>query len=329
MHITVIGATGMIGNHIVRAAHSKGHDVVALYRNPATLNALKDLDVEFRQADLNDMSSLRRAFKGSDALVHAAAYYPTTPKLLAQELETANRMMENFYRVALELPLRKIVYVGAAIALPKAANGKPADGSEEYLSQPKDQNPYLQVKWSLDAMARTKAKEGLPVTIGIPSMTFGEYDPGNGTGRFILEMANGTFPGYVAGNRNVVYAGDAGRGLVRVAEDGAPGERYLLTGENLTMKQLTAMIAEVTGTPQPKEIPLIAAKLVSSLQTLRYKYLNGLAPKVSSSAIAVMSSGQFLDGSKAERELGYSPEISVREAIRRTFEWFKSQHMIH
>lgn len=89
-----------------------------------------------------------------------------------------------------------------------------------------------------------------------------------------------------------------------------------------------SMIADVTGKPDPQEIPLVIARLVSNLQTLRYKYLNGPAPKVSSSAIAVMSSGQFLDGSKAARELGYEPEVPVRDAIRRTFEWFKSQHLI-
>jgi nucleoside-diphosphate-sugar epimerase len=132
------------------------------------------------------------------------------------------------------------------------------------------------VKWAQDALALAKTRGGLPVVIGIPSMTFGEYDPGNGTGRFMLEMADGTFPGYVAGNRNVIYAGDAGRGLVRVSEDGIVGERYLLTGENLTMQQLMSLIADVTGgKPQPKEIPLRIAKLVSDLQTLRYKYLNG------------------------------------------------------
>jgi len=131
--------------------------------------------------------------------------------------------------------------------------------------------------------------------------------------------------GYVAGKRNVVYAGDAGRGLVRVCEDGHPGERYLICGENLTMQQLMAKIAAVTGAPEPREIPLAAAKLVSAWQTFKYKHLHGPAPKVSPSAIAVMSSGQYLDGSRATRELGYRPEVSVDEAIRRALEWFRSQ----
>ncbi len=196
-------------------------------------------------------------------MIHSAASYPGAPKPLAQELETSQRLLDNFYSVCSELPLKKIVFVGAAIALPKSTNGEPSDGSEDYKDRPADDNPYLQTKWAQDAMARRKAKEGLPVVIGIPSMTFGEYDPGNGTGRFILEIANGTFPGYVEGNRNVIYAGDGGRGLVRVCEDGQIGERYLITGENLTMQQIVTTIAGVTGRPEPKKIPLAAAKLVS------------------------------------------------------------------
>jgi dihydroflavonol-4-reductase len=90
------------------------------------------------------------------------------------------------------------------------------------------------------------------VVVGIPSMTFGEYDPGNSTGSFVIEMANRTLPSYVAGKRNVVYAGDAGRGLVRVCEDGHPGERYLICGENLTMQQLMAKMLRLQGLPNPR-----------------------------------------------------------------------------
>src|SRR5258708_39907248 len=91
------------------------------------------------------------------------------------------------------------------------------------------------------------------------------------------------------------------------------------------MQQLMAKIATVTGAPEPKEIPLAAAKLVSAWQILKYKHLHGPVPKESPSAIAVMCSRQYLDRSKATRELGYRPEASVDEAIRRTFESCKSQ----
>jgi dihydroflavonol-4-reductase len=224
------------------------------------LELINDVDCEPRQANLEDVNSLIRSLGGADAVIH-------------EEMQTTTRLSENFYGVCASLPLKKIVYVAAAIAPPKSPDGQPSDGSKSYLKPPTDKNSYLQVKWAQDAMALRFAQEGMPVVISIPSMTFGEYDPGHSTGRVILEMANRNFPGYVSGKRNVVYAGDAGRGLVRVCEEGPPGELYLITGENLTVQQLMAKIAVATGAPQPKAIPLIGAKLLSQWQTLRYKYL--------------------------------------------------------
>jgi dihydroflavonol-4-reductase len=223
MRIAVAGATGMIGHHVAREAHRAGHDVIALYRNPKLLETLRDVDCEPRQADLEDVGSLRRSFNGADAVIHCAAYYPGAPKPLAEEMQTATRLIQNFYAACASLPLKKIVYVGAAIALPKTPDGQPSDGSQSYPNRPRQKNSYLQVKWIQDAMALQFAQSGMPVVIGIPSMTFGEYDSGNSTGRFILEMANRTFPGYVAGNRNIVYAGDAGRGLYEFAKTDSPG----------------------------------------------------------------------------------------------------------
>jgi dihydroflavonol-4-reductase len=166
------------------------------------------------------------------------------------------------------------------LALFRGSDGKPSDGSQSYPERPHNQNAYLQVKWAQDTLARQKATEGMPVVVGIPSMTFGEYDPGDSTGSLVIEMANRTLPGYVAGKRNVVYARDAGRGLVRVCEDGHAGECYLICGENLTMQQLMAKIATVTGAPEPKEIPRAAAKLVSAWQIFKYKHFRGSVPKV-------------------------------------------------
>src|SRR5258708_15501203 len=103
----------------------------------------------------------------------------------------------------------------------------------------------------MDRMARERAREGLPVVIGIPSMCFGEYDRGPTTGQLIVDIANRTLPGYIHGNRNVIYAGDAGRGLVLACEAGRIGERYLLTGTNLPMTELVPMIARVAGVPAP------------------------------------------------------------------------------
>jgi nucleoside-diphosphate-sugar epimerase len=155
-------------------------------------------------------------------------------------------------------------------------------------------------------------------------MTFGEYDYGPTTGRLIVEIANRTLPGYVKGNRNVIYAGDAGRGLVRVCEQGSPGERYLLTGENISMSELVTKIAQIAGAPVPRAIPLPIAKFASALQMARYNYLKGPVPRVDATAIAVMSAGQFVNGAKAQRELGFTATETLDNAIKRALAWFRS-----
>jgi len=313
----------MLGHHTARAVAAKGHELVVIHRPSSRLDGLRDLAFRPAIADLDDRAALAKAILGVDAVINCAGYYPTVPRPWQEDVHAALVQMENFYAACEGRGLHRIVYLGGAIALKRNPSGEPGHELLEYEHEPADRNPYLQVKWAMDAQARRKAREGLPVVIGIPSMTFGEFDEGPTTGRLIVEIANGTLPGYVRGKRNVIYAGDAGRGLLRVCEDGRVGERYLLTGENLTMDQLAAKIAAIAGVAAPRAIPLPIARLASWLQTLRYQHLNGPLPRVDATAIAVMSAGQFLSGAKAERDLAFRAEVSVDEAIGRALRWFR------
>lgn len=328
MRIAIIGATGMIGHHTARAAMDRGHEVVVIHRASSNLDQLADIQFTSAIADLGDREALTRALAGVDAVINCAGYYPTAPRPWREEVKTATTQMDHFYAACARHPLHKIVYLGAAIALPKRANGQAGDESLQYPAEPANKNPYLQVKVAMDAQARAKAREGLPVVIAIPSMTFGEFDYGPTTGRLIVELANQRLPGYVTGNRNVIYAGDAGRGLVRVCEDGRPGERYLLTGENHSMEALVRKITAIAAVPMPRPVPLRGAMLVAKLQALRYRWFGGALPKIDATGIAVMSAGQFLDGSKAGDELGFQAAVSTDEAIRRAVDWFRAKGYI-
>jgi dihydroflavonol-4-reductase len=327
MRVAVIGATGMLGRHTAIATARAGHEVVAVYRDPRLLGQVAGFDHETRQADMDDPGTLRAALVGVDAVINCAAYYPTAARPWREEVATALRQMQNFYDACADLPLGKVVYLGGAIALPRDPGGRPGNESLRYPGQPSNKNPYLQVKWAMDEQAFVEAAKGLPVAVGIPAMTMGEYDIA-GSSRLILEMANRTLPGYLSGRRNMIYSGDAGRGMVRVCEDGQPGERYLLTGENLTMEALMGKIAAATGAPMPRAIPLAVAKLVSTWQDFRHRRRGGPAPKLNASAIAVMAMGSFLDGEKAENSLGFKAETSIDDAIRRALGWFRTAGLV-
>ncbi len=325
MKLAVLGATGMLGQHTLRAGIDAGHQCIALYRSAEGLRRLEGLPVELRQADLSDPATLRKALRGVDAVVNAAAYYPTVPRPWREEVARATGLMADFYTVAAEASVGRIVYLGGAIALPRRMDAVPANGSERYAASPANRNPYLQVKWALDEQALQQAALGMPVCIGIPSMTFGEYDYGPTTGQLIVGIARGALKHYVRGERNVVYGGDAGRGLVMVAERGVAGERYLLTGANTDMDTVVALIARLSAQPMPKPTPLPIAKLVAAAQKFRYLRLGGALPTISETAIAVMSAGQHLDGSTTEARLGYRPQVGLEESIARSLEWFRTQ----
>lgn len=323
MRIGILGATGMLGHHCARAALAAGHELVVLHRAGAKLDRIADLACTTRVADLDEPATLAAALDGLDGAINAAAYYPTVPRPWRREVAHALAQMDAFYAACADAKLARVLYVGGAIALPRRLDGRPADESLSYPAAPADRNPYLQVKAALDALARSRAADGLPVVIGIPSMTFGEYDYGPTTGGFVVEIAMRRMTAFVPGRRNAVYAGDAGRGLVAALERGRVGERYLICGSNLEMLELVALIAALAKVPPPKPVPLVAARLVAAAQAFRWRFLDGPPPKLTATAIAVMAAGQFLDGGKAQRELGYAPQVNLPEALSRALAWFR------
>lgn len=328
MKLGIIGGTGMLGHHIAIAAIFKQYEIVIIHRQDSDLNKISDLTYESRVADLDNRGSLIKAFSGLDYVVNAAAYYPTLPKPLTAEIKKARLQMQFFIDAVKEASVKRALYVGGAIAIPKSSSGT-ADESQIYDKAPENNAPYVQVKWMMDEMARDAAKAGLPIVIGIPSMTFGEYDYGPTTGRLIVELANQTLPAYVKGDRNVVFAGDAGRGLLLALEKGRFGERYLITGENTNTDDLVVLICKKAGVKKlEKTLSIKLAKLISKVQETKYTLFRGTPPTLSSTAIAVLSSGQHLDGDKAKNELGYTPELSADDAIHRALNWFKKEEYI-
>jgi len=328
MKIGIIGGTGMLGHHMAIEAQIRQYEIVLIHRQNADLDKVIDLRYESRVADLNDRGSLVKAFEGLDAVANCAAYYPTIPRPLSEEMKTARLQMNYFFDALEKAKIEKALYVGGAVALPKTLEGL-ANEEASFTKAPDNTAPYVQVKWLMDDMARSAAKDGLPLVIGIPSMTFGEYDFAPTTGRLIVDIANQNLKAYLKGERNVVSARDAGRGLSYALEKGQAGERYLITGENVNMDTLVATICERAGVPQlTKTVPLNMAKFVNKLEETRYALFKGNPPKLSSTAIAVLAGGQHLDGTKAKVELDYTPELTMRDAIDRAYIWFEKHGYI-
>lgn len=327
MKIAVLGATGLLGHHAARAVKAAGHQLVVIHRQSSRIERLAYLEPEYRAAELLDHAGLTRALSGLDGVIFCAAGYPRRPRRWQEEVSSALDQANHFYAACLAAHVPRILYMGAAIALPRHPEGLPGHEGLFYEGMPRWKNAYLLSKWALDEQAREQARSGLPVIIGIPGMCLGEFDAGPSTGRIVTAMAQGWMTHYVPGRRNLLDAADAGRGLLLALQKGRVGERYLLTGQNIEMAELIERIANLLGIQPPQPMPLALAKGMAVLGRLRFR-LSGELPKLDDTAIAVMAGGQFLDGSKARHELGFVAETPLEVTLERTVGWFRANGYI-
>lgn len=322
MKLAVVGASGLLGHHAARAIKAAGHQLVLIHRPASRIERLAYLGAECRAAELFDHAGLSRALQGIDGVIFCAGQYPRRPRRWQEEVASALDQTNHFYAACLTAGVPRILYVGAAIALPRHPQGLPGHEGLLYEGMPRWRNPYLMGKWALDEQAREQARNGLPVVIGIPSMTLGEFDVGPSTGRLITAIGSGAMRHYVPGARNWIDAAEAGRGLLLALEKGRVGERYLLTGENIPLAELTARIAAQLAVDPPRPTPLPLAKLVARLGSWRYR-VTGRLPLLDDTALAVMAGGQYLDGRKAREELGFVARQSLDDTLDRAIRWFR------
>ena len=304
-----------------------GHDVIAISRSGVRFTDPNLAHITERRADLANPSSLRSAFSEADAVIHCAAYYPSLPRPLSQEMALARQLSDNFYRACTGLPLAKIVYVGAAIAIPRREGDAPSNGQDSYGGPPPDKNPYVQVKWLQDALALQYAQAGLPVVL----------HPGHDLRRVRSRQQHRAFhprggkPHHARVRRRKTKCGLRGRcsprpasrrrgwcsrptlSLHRHKPNGAQPYRKDRDGDGLSSTE---------GHPSSyrrhafrlARIPVSASARTRTQNPRKCHRHHGL--------------GAFLDGEMAEQDLGYLPTVSVEEAICRTFTWFQAQGMI-
>lgn len=327
MKIAVIGATGLIGQHTVRAVLARGHELRVVHRPGSDLQSLDGLRFEASAADLADHAALKTAFDGVDAIIHCAGYYPQRYGQLDLELSTAREQMENFCAAAQASGCKKIIYISAASILNKPADAALADETMLFGEAPARSNPFRLIKWHMEQIAERYIAEGLPLVFAIPSMVFGEYDYGPTAGRLIVGIANRSIRNYVACQRNIIAGPDLAEGLMRCLEAGKIGERYILAGTNISFAELVQKIAAAAQVPMPKRVPLALATTLALLQALRYR-MTGKIPGIKLSELRMLAAGKFLDTRKATQELGFTANTPVDTAIAEALYWFRSKGYI-
>jgi dihydroflavonol-4-reductase len=322
MKAFVTGATGFVGSHVARLLGEQGADLRLLVRRHSRLDNVAQLKAELVTGDLSDADSLRKGMQGCDAVFHVAADYrlwtPDPQPMYAANVEGTEQVI----RAAQAAGVRRIVYTSSVATMgfkrePQAVNEETPVAEGDMIGH------YKRSKFMAEQIAIRMAQQGAPVVIVNPSTPIGEQDiKPTPTGRIVVDFLNRKFPAYVETGLNLVDVNDAARGHLLALEKGRIGERYILGGENLTLKQILDVLAGITGLPSPSvKLPYAVAFVSGIFDTFFTGVLMNREPRVTLDSVRMGRKMMWASSAKAQRELGYQP-VPVRDALRRAAEWF-------
>ena len=328
MKAFVTGATGFLGSHVARALAAEGAELRLLVRPSSDLHNIENLSAERVTGDLRDPASIEKALSGCEVVFHVAADY----RLWVRNPEQMYRSNVEGTRTLLEAArrqgVRRVVYTSSVATMGFASNGRASEhvtDEESPVSLDDMIGHYKRSKFMAERVAVDAAKSGLDVVIVNPTTPVGERDvKPTPTGRIVLDFLKGKFPAYVETGLNLVDATECARGHIQALEKGKTGERYILGGENLTLKQILDRLAAITGLKSPTvKLPYVFAFATGVVDEMVTGRLLRREPRATIDAVRMGRKMMFVSSAKAERELGWKM-VAVDGALRRSVEWFRA-----
>lgn len=313
----VTGATGFVGWHVARKLLERGWQVRALSRSAA----VPELDVEMVLGDLRDRGSLQRAVAGCQRVFHVAADYRLWTANPQEMYDSNVEGTRNLLSAAKEAGVQRLVYCSTVGAV-GMGNGFIAN-EDSPVSLEKMKGHYKRSKFLAEQVALDFARQGLPVVVVNPTTPVGDHDfKPTPTGKVIVDFLAGKIPAYIDTGLNYVDVDDVAEGHLLAAEHGRPGQRYILGGENLTLKQMLDRLSAVSGHPSPTvEIPYFIAYLAAAAST-GWAALTRQHPGIPLDGVRYAHIKMWVSIEKAQRELGYAP-VPVDGALRRAVNWIR------
>jgi dihydroflavonol-4-reductase len=319
----VTGASGFVGSAVARRALSAGHRVRVLLRPESDRRNLEGLEVEIVHGNLLDPDSLKEAVKGCETVFHVAADYrlwvPEPERMYAANVQGSSDLA----RAAADAGVTRVVYTSSVATLGLSRNGIPSD--EETPSRLEDMiGHYKRSKFLAEAeMRRLVREEGLPIVIVNPSTPVGPRDvKPTPTGRLVLEAAAGRMPAYVDTGLNLVHVDDVAEGHLLALERGRVGERYVLGGTNMSLREILAEIADIAGIAPPKIRLSTGVVLPIAYIAEGMARLSGREPRVTVDGVRMARKKMYYSADKAARELGLTAR-PTREALADAVAWFR------
>jgi dihydroflavonol-4-reductase len=322
----VTGGTGFIGSHVVRTLLAQKVSVRCLVRPKSNRANLQGLSVELVEGDVNDTASLRPALKECDYVFHVAADYRLWVKDPAEMERTNVSSTREFLLAAAEAGAKKIVFTSSVAAVGRPVTNSGLGVGDESIDPTTDQQigPYKRTKFASDLAARELAAQGAPIVIVNPSAPIGPQDiKPTPTGKMIVDLLNGKMPAYLDTGMNFVAVQDVAVGHWLAAEKGRVGERYILGGVNLTLKQFLDKVAAAGGCKSPTiKMPYAVAWLAGAVST-GFAALTDTTPTIPLDGVRMAHAPMYYTPAKAVRELGL-PQTPIDNAIAQSVEWFAS-----
>jgi dihydroflavonol-4-reductase len=325
MKAFITGATGFVGSHVARALADLGADLRLLVRASSRTDNIADLRAEIVAGDLRDPGSLKDAMTGCEFAFHVAADY----RLWVRDPEEMYRAnvegTRSIIEVAQRSGVRRVIYCSSVATMGFTADGRIVDESSPVKLEDMVGH-YKRSKFMAEQVALEAGRAGANVVVVNPTTPIGEGDiKPTPTGRIIVDFLNRKFPAYVDTGLNLADVREVARGHVLAMEKAVPGERYILGGENLTLKQILDKLAGLTGLPSPTtRVPHAVAMGFAVFDQFFTGTVRGKEPRATIEAVKMGRKKMFASSAKAERELGYRI-VPVEEALTRAIHWFQTR----
>jgi len=320
MRLFVTGATGFVGAHVAQLAAQKGAELRVLARPTSNINHLPR-HAEVVVGDLRKPAAFASALQGCDALIHVAADYrlwvPDPAEMYKANVEGTRELL----RLAREAGVPRVVYTSSVATM--GFHDDAVVDEETPVSEAAMIGPYKRSKWLAEQVAIEAVRAGQHVIILNPTTPIGSLDTKpTPTGRIVVDFLNKNFPAYVDTGLNLVDVEEIARMHLVALERGTPGERYILGGENLTLKQILDRLAAITGLPSPTmKVPHAVAMAFAFFDETITGKLRGKEPRATVEAVRMGKKMMFASSAKAERELGLRV-MRVDRALQSSVDWF-------
>jgi len=324
MKAFVTGATGFVGSHVAQVLTEKGAELRLLVRPSSNLKNIEGLNAERVIGDLRDPDSLEKAMSGCDAVFHVAADYRLWVRDPEQMYKANVEGTRALLKAAKNSGVRRVVYTSSVATMGFTSNGHMADENSP-VSLDNMIGPYKRSKFMAEQVAMEAGRKEMDVVTVNPTTPVGDHDiKPTPTGRIVVDFLKKKFPAYVDTGLNLVDVDECARGHLEAFEKGKSGERYILGGENLTLKQILDKLAAITGLPSPTiKVPYVVALATGVVDEVFTGRIMGKEPRATIDAVRMGKKKMFVTSAKAERELGWK-QVPVDNALQRAVEWFQT-----